>query len=314
MLEKEIEISTNNAKLFGTLCLPDESGPFPVVLMVHGSGDIDRNENTKTQKLNIFNTIAHSLANDGVASFRYDKRGIGSSTGDFYTTGHFQLVEDAARCLEYLFENQQCDCNSVFLLGHSEGTVIVPRLSQRYDKVAGIILIAPFVDNLESIMMKQANTIKLAARELTGFKKIYINLFLFLFDPVKAQTKVIKKIKSTSKTTIYSMFQKIPAKWLRELISLDPPEIYSSVTCSSLIVGGSKDIQCEPGDVKIIRELVKGSVESHIIENMSHILRLESGKPSMFNYPDLIKKPIDSNVLGLIGSWVNREASRTSSS
>ncbi len=307
MHEKEINIVNKNERLSGTLCLPEETGSFPTVLMIHGSGDLDRDGNSKSLKMNVFNVIAHRLAKNGIASFRYDKRGTGKSEGDFYSTGHFQLIDDAKNCLDYLIENNQCNKKSIFLLGHSEGTIIVPRLAQDSNVVSGIILLCPFIDNLESIMMKQASSIKKSAGDLSGFEKYYIKLLFSIFDPVKSQKKLIRKIKVTSKEVVYSMFQKIPAKWVRELISVDPPKVYSSVACSSLIIGGSKDIQCTPNEVKTIEGLIEGNVETHIIENMSHILRLEPDKPSVFNYPKLLKEPIDENMVGLISRWINRE-------
>ncbi|HFD87411.1 MAG TPA: alpha/beta fold hydrolase, partial [Gammaproteobacteria bacterium] len=244
MHEIELNVQDKTEKISGTLCLPEEKGSFPLVLMIPGSGDIDRDGNSKYQKLNIYNAIAHSLANNGIASFRYDKRGTGRSDGDFYSTGHFQLVDDARKCLKYLLGNVNIE--SMFVLGHSEGTIIAPRLVQDSDKVFGIILLCPFIDSFESIMLKQAISIKASARELSGFKRMYINLFFSIIDPVKAQKKLIEKINVTSKETVYSIFQKIPAKWFRELMSVEPKEIYRSVSCPSLIIGGSKDIQCSP--------------------------------------------------------------------
>ncbi len=306
MFETEVVIRNDNIELSGTLCLPKESGSFPIVLMVHGSGDIDRNENSKNQKLNIFNSIAHDLVKDCIASLRYDKRGIGRSNGDFYTAGHYDLVNEAMACLEYLFQNKYCDSKQIYLLGHSEGSIIVPQLSQKYSEVAGIILLAPFIDNLETIMLKQAKGIKEASGDLSGIKGIVIKLLFSFNDPVRSQLRLISKIKKTTKTVVYSMFQKIPAKWVRELLSIDPSDIFRKTTCPSLIIGGSKDIQCNPDDVTSIQKIMQGTVESHIIQDMSHILRLEKEEPTVFNYEKLIKQPIDPKLTKIIKAWINR--------
>jgi len=314
MFEEEIVIPTKKAKLSGTFCLPEKYGVFPVVLMVHGSGNIDRNENIKGQKLDVFNTFAHYLAKKGIASFRYDKRGVGKSTGNYYTSGHFDLVDDAMICLEYLSRNIQCDKNAIFLLGHSEGSIIVPQMSQKHIPVAGIILLAPFIDKMESILMKQAASIQDTANDLTGMKNLHIKVFFKLFNPVKLQIKLIAKINNTTKNVIISMLQKIPAKWFKELFSIDPSDIYKRTVCSCLIIGGSKDIQCNPDDVTEISNIIQGAVESHIIKDMSHILRLEANKPSIFNYASLIKKPIESQVLEIVYNWIYRETSAKNNS
>lgn len=61
MIEKEITIDSYGNRLSGTVCLPEGNGRFPLVLMLHGSGPLDRDENMKGQRLNVFNTIAHYL-------------------------------------------------------------------------------------------------------------------------------------------------------------------------------------------------------------------------------------------------------------
>ncbi|MFQ5796961.1 MAG: alpha/beta hydrolase family protein [Candidatus Bipolaricaulia bacterium] len=82
MIEKEVTVNSGDVRLAGTLSLPSEEGSFPCVLMIHGSGPVDRDENVRQLKLfkvklNVFNTIAHYLAAKGIASLRYDKRGSG---------------------------------------------------------------------------------------------------------------------------------------------------------------------------------------------------------------------------------------------
>jgi len=65
MQEQEVRIQSGEIELIGILCSPDGAGRFPAVLMVHGSGPLDRDENIKGQQLNIFNAIAHVLAQQG---------------------------------------------------------------------------------------------------------------------------------------------------------------------------------------------------------------------------------------------------------
>ncbi|MCP5005726.1 MAG: alpha/beta hydrolase, partial [Planctomycetes bacterium] len=89
---------------------------------------------------------------------------------------------------------------------------------------------------------------------------------------------------------------------------------YKKTACSCLIIGGSKDIQCNPDDVAEISNIIQGAVESHIIKDMSHILRLEANRPSIFNYASLIKKPIEPQVLEIVYNWIHRETSATSNS
>ena len=68
MVEHEVHVDADGGRLSGTLCLPAEEGLCPVVLMIHGSGPLDRDENMKGQRLEVFNAVAHRLAKSGIAS------------------------------------------------------------------------------------------------------------------------------------------------------------------------------------------------------------------------------------------------------
>ena len=305
MIEKEININANGNNLSGTICLPSEEGRFPVVMMIHGSGPLDRDENMPVQKLNVFNAIAHSLAKQGIASLRYDKRGCGKSTGDYYSAGLFDVVDDAVSWFDFATTYEHFDVNKIFLLGHSEGCIIAPQVNIQRQNVAGHILLCPFVDKLDSILMKQAAQVEKEFEELTGFGGfIRKSLGRMMGANVESQKKLIDKLKSSDKDTIRVMLQKVPAKSLRELISLDPPAIFKQITRPMLIVGGEKDLQCDPTDVHKIAELVNAPVEKHVIKNLTHILRFDEGKPSMLETTKLLNKPIEPIVLDTIETWL----------
>jgi dipeptidyl aminopeptidase/acylaminoacyl peptidase len=134
MLELELEIEAVGALLSGTLCLPSDRGPMPAVLMLPGSGPMDRNENMEGQCLNTFNTFAHQLAEIGFASLRYDKRGCGKSTGEYFQAGYFDFVEDAVACFDRLKCHSLCASDQIYALGHSEGTLTAMHVSlQRHE-------------------------------------------------------------------------------------------------------------------------------------------------------------------------------------
>lgn len=307
MVEKEIEIDMGRSKLSGTICLPEDKGSYPFVLMVHGSGPLDRDENMTGQKLNIFNTIARHLADEGIASLRYDKRGCGKSSGDYYTATHLDLVEDAIECFDTLEQYSTCKKNEIYVLGHSEGAIIAPQMSIKRPSIDGIILLCPFVEDMESILIKQARHIQEALSNLEGSKGvIYRFLSKLTGNQITSQRKLIIKLKSSSTPTIRYWFRKIPANWLRELLKIDPQAIFRKVKCPMLLIGGEKDIQCDPIDVSRIVELTRGEVDAHVVKNLTHILRLDECKPSIFSYTALIKKPVDPTVLNLTTHWLRQ--------
>ena len=216
MIHRELSIESDGATLAGELSLPDGVRRYPVVLMVHGSGPLDRNENTRGQSLNVFNHLADQLAAAGIASYRYDKRGCGKSTGDYYQAGHADLVDDASACIDQLVRTANCDPQQIFVLGHSEGTIIAAQLANQHQDLAGLILLCPFVEPMESILRRQARQMKADLLRTTGIRHWILSGFFRCFgDPVHGQEKLIAKLKSSDVTTFRSMLRKINAKWLR---------------------------------------------------------------------------------------------------
>lgn len=307
MKEDGIQIVSNGNRLAGTICLPEGEGRFPFVLMVHGSGPLDRDENMKGQKLNIFNSIAHHLADMGIASLRYDKRGCAESSGNYYTASHSDLVQDAIACFDALAQSKACVKNEIYVLGHSEGTVIAAKMSIKRPSMAGIILLCPFVQSMESILIMQSKHIQEAIENLKGIKGTVYRIFLKLTgSQIDSQRKFIKKLQSSSKPTIRYWHAKVPAKWLREVLKIEPQEIYEQIKCPVLLIGGEKDIQCDPADVGRIAELVKGTASAHVIRDLTHVLRVDERKPSIFRYAELIRKPVEPIVLNLTSHWLRQ--------
>ena len=198
--------------------------------------------------------------------------------------------------------------NKIFVLGHSEGCIIAPQMSLKRPSIAGIVLLCPFIQNMESILINQARHIQEAINNLEGIKGIIYRLLSKLMgNPVTSQRKLIDKLKSSSTPTIRIWFRKIPAKWLRELLQINSQDIFKRVTCPILMIGGEKDIQCDPADVKRIAELKEGTAEAHVIKDLTHILRVDEGKPSIFRYAELIKKPVEPVVLNVAAQWLEQK-------
>lgn len=305
MIEKEVEILSGAITLAGTLCLPDIGDAFPTVLMVHGSGPLDRDENFKKLRLNVFNTLAHHLCEAGIASLRYDKRGCGRSTGDYYRAGHRDLVDDAIACFDALRHTGACREDEIYVLGHSEGTIIAPQVAVARSSVAGLILLNPFAQSMETVMANQARHFADAIQKRHGLATGIVKLLVRMRGgAAKIQQRLLQKVQATDADTIRFNLGKLPAKWLREMLALDPEQIYRSVTAPMLVLGGEKDVQCDPADVARIAKLVRGPADATIIKDLTHILRRDPGVASIFHYRQILKKPVDPEVLTLVCDWL----------
>lgn len=292
MLELELDIESGDAVLSGTLCLPSDAGPFPCVLMLPGSGPLDRNENVDGQCLNIFNTIAHHLADGGFASLRYDKRGCGKSTGEYLPAGYFDFVEDAIACFDSLKRHHYCVTDRIYVLGHSEGSVTAMHLNLRRNDVAGIIQLCPTMDDFGSVLMKQAAHV----RDVMGASEAG--------DPVASQKHLIERVRKGRAQPQEIESHQIGLKWLREVLELDIRQIYAQLDRPLLLIAGEKDVQCDPGNVPGIREITSTPIDIHVVPNLTHLLRFDQEHPSMLRYPELMEKPVELIVLSLISQWL----------
>jgi len=308
VLEETITFENQGATIEGTLSLPDGQPVLQAVLLIAGSGPLDRNQNSSKVQLNLFNEIANHLAHSGIASLRYDKRGCGNSTGDYDSTGHSDLVDDATAALRFLQQHDAIDGAPTFILGHSEGTLISPQVIGRTDNVCGQILLAPFVEEFTAVIKRQAQKALTEVATLPGFKGKLIRFFLLVSgDQIKKQEKLIERIRKTSKPTIKLKKQVINAKWIREMAALDPPAVHAKSIVPTLAIGGAKDVQCLPEDVEKLQDIMSVTIETHVIADLTHILRRDPEKASTQHYSALSLQPVDAELLDIMTQWLKKQ-------
>ena len=136
----EVVISSGGFVLSGEVMLPDGDGPHPAVVLINGSGDQDRDATVAGFRM--FADLAEHLAEQGVASLRYDDRGVGGSTGAGLLTTLGNRADDVEAALALLQSRHDVDADRVGLIGHSEGGYIAPIVANRADGVDFVILLA----------------------------------------------------------------------------------------------------------------------------------------------------------------------------
>jgi alpha-beta hydrolase superfamily lysophospholipase len=302
MQERDVEVGAGGVRLHGTLAVPDEPEPRAAVLFLHGSGPLDRDENMPGQRLDVFNTLARHFAGLGIASLRYDKRGCGRSTGDYITAGQDDLKADADACLRHLaetFSNAR-----LCMVGHSEGTLLAARLSLER-QVDGLVLISPFLSRIEDLLMMQARSMEAALRETRGLAGFLNRSAMAIgLAPTARQRRLIRRLRATSAPTFRHHGRPIEARSLRDLLLLDPAEIYSRVRTPMLLIAGQKDIQCDPRDGDHIASIAGSRATAVTIPNLTHILRRDPDAHTFASYAKLLSLPVDPEVLRLSGDWL----------
>jgi pimeloyl-ACP methyl ester carboxylesterase len=126
-----VEFDSGGVVIRGTLIKPEETGEFPAVVMLHGSGpDVTSDPS--------YRLTANTLVRNGVAVLLYDKRGVGMSDGDFEQALYKDFIDDAIAAVEFLSTRPDVDAGRIALHGNSEGGWFTPEVARRTGKVASI--------------------------------------------------------------------------------------------------------------------------------------------------------------------------------
>ncbi len=302
MPEQEVQFQYEGLTLSGTVALPEGTERFPAIVLITGSGQVDRDENAAKLPINVFKQLAAFMAENGMATLRYDKLGVGASDGNFWETGFYDNAGAAARALDYLRQYPGVDPDKVFLLGHSEGALISTHLAAEGAPAAGIILLSGSAQKGEEILKWQAREI---ARTMKGFSGWLIRTLKI--DVAKSQKKQIEKIKNSKKDSIrVQIFARINAKWMREFLEYDPLKDFEKIKMPVLAITGAKDIQVDPHDLEKLAAAANTDYEYHILPDVTHLLRKQEGLPSISTYKDQVKLPVDREVFSLVLDWLKR--------
>lgn len=285
--------------LRGALTLPAGKGPFPAVVLVWGSGNNDMDETIGPNKP--FRDIADGLAKAGIASLRFDKRTFDypqktAAKTDF--TVDDEETDDALTAAQLIAKHPGIESRSVFVLGHSEGAMLAPRIAGRDPHLAGIIMLAaparPLLDVLaEQIQGKGQRT---GASEAT----------------IAKQEKAIRDeqallAKTNPKDAPKGRFMFAPQSWWSSTHDYDQVAVAKSLSLPMLILQGGNDIQVSPArDFDAWKKALAGKsdVTFHLYPALSHLF-MPGPTKSAADY----EKPyhVDSQVIRDIAEWIKTQ-------
>ena len=320
---KEEEVRFTNEKgravLAGTLTIPAGAGPFPAALLIAGSGPQDRDEFLAGHRL--FLVLADYLTRKGIAVLRYDKRGIGKSTGDFSSATMEDFTADAEAALAYLKTRKEIATDRIGAAGHGEGALIAPILAGR-GGVAWIVLLAGPVTNGERTMLAQSEAIARAvgmpeaqvARSLAFDREAYSQVKQEK-DPVVLEKKLDAMVVSTGMSegappaAVQAQIHMLSSPWFRHFLEYDPIPALQKVKCPVLALSGDKDLQVSSKEnLPLLRKALGdgGNKDATATElpGLNHLFqRAESGTPAEYG---AIEETMSPEVLQKIADWIAR--------
>ena len=280
--------------------------PGTAALLVSGSGPVDRNSDAKQLATAVMAQVAERLAAAGVSSLRYDKRGVGESTGDFHAAGLYDNIEDARAALAALRAQGGVDPDHVFVIGHSEGAIIATELAAADDRLAGVVLVAGSAATGEQVLREQAVAVaESLPRPVTWL------LRLLRKDIATLQEKRLATLRASTGDVMRMQLVKVNARWMREFLDHDPSPSLEAIRVPVLAVAGTKDIQAAPHHTERIGELAAGLVTIELIQDMTHLLRHEPGPATVRTYKQQAKQPVLPDVLDLIATFCTTPAAHT---
>src|SRR5437899_2204533 len=257
--EEEILFANASAKisLAGTLTLPPGKGPFPAAILLSGSGPHDRDESLVGHRP--FLVLADHLTRKGVAVLRFDKRGIGNSTGDYTSATTEDFAADAQAALAYLKTRKEIDTKKIGLIGHSEGGLIAPLVATHSSDVAWIVLLAgPGLKGEDTLLLQSELILRAAgvndaevARTLAFNKRTYA-LVREEKDPAALEAKLSELVQNTSTgaalppAAVQAQVRMMVSPWFRFYLDYDPLPALQKTACPVLALTGEKDVQISP--------------------------------------------------------------------
>lgn len=304
---REVEVAlAGDQELAGTLALPDDGDRFPAVLIVSGSGPLDRDSNHRRARFDVARQLAAALAVAGLASLRYDKRGVGASPGDWRTAGLFDAVDDLAAARDTLAARPEVDPARLVVAGHSEGALLAAAVAARGAPLSGLVLLSCSARPGDELLRWQARRI---APTLPAPVRGLLRLLRTDLEAKVAANHA--RVRATTTDVARVGGARLNARWTREFLDHDPRPDLARVTVPVLALTGTKDLQVDPADLDVIAATVPGPVTAHRLPDVTHTLRRQPGPASLRSYREELRRPVDPVVLDAVVTWCSAQLRET---
>jgi len=304
MISEKIVVGTEYP-LDGLLTIPEiGKAPYPAVVLVQGSGSTDMDE--KIYKIRPFKDIAEGLAKLGVASIRYNKRSFTygkqmmKELGKSLTVKE-EVIEDAVFAADLLRQDDRIDSNRIFIIGHSLGGCLAPRIDVDGGDFAGLIILAGSPRRLEVIMKEQQDAmLETLKGPLKWIGKKQIAKMSAKFDNIYSLTdEEAKAIPFAGGTTMY---------YLKEMGQKTVAEYLADSTKPILIMHPEKDVQVSlERDFGMYKEILtnRENVTFKVYEGLNHaFMSTIYGSINKVLKEFKIEQHVNETVISDIADWI----------
>lgn len=294
--EREVVVGSDPWSLPGTLTMPVGPGPFPALVLVHGSGPNDRDERVGPNKP--FRDLAWGLASRGIAVLRYEKRtrqhaAKVAALPSF--TVRDETIDDAVAAVALLRKTEGIDAQRVFVLGHSLGGSLVPRIAAADPQIAGWVVLAGSARPIEDLVLEQTEY-QLSLKDSPSAED------QAALETLRQQVAQVKQLTAQSPPGLY--LGAPPSYWL-DLRGYEPAKAAKQVTRPLLILQGEADCQVSfERDFRLWRQALsdRQDVTFKSYPNLNHLFFAVPGKSTGREY----QQPgnVAEAVINDLGAWI----------
>ncbi|SFU72253.1 alpha/beta hydrolase family protein [Pseudoduganella namucuonensis] len=320
---REQDVTFSNAKagvaLAGTFSVPPGAGPFPAVVLVHGSGRHKRDVDIYGHK--IFAVWADHLTRQGIAVLRYDKRGSGASSGDANVATTLDYTSDAEAAVALLRTRPEVDQRRLGIVGHSEGGIIAPLAASRDPSLGFIVLLAGPAVKGDKLLVEQAALINRAGgmseAEIAKDSRLKRAVFAALATPgsgeeTKARARAVfdsaVATKDIAPDEARAQLEVFASPWFRTALAYDPAPVLRLVKQPVLAINGALDLQVPPAmNLEAIRASLPANQANELVEipELNHLF--QTARTGALSEYAQIEETVAPVVLKKVSDWILRQ-------
>jgi hypothetical protein len=297
--EAEIEVDAGGWPLPGTLTMPIGPGPVPAVVLVHGSGPSDRDATFGPNK--VFRDLAWGLASNGVAVLRYEKRTTAHApriAGLTTLTVKEEVIDDALAAVAAARRVPGIRWDRVFVLGHSLGGMLAPRIGAADPSISGLVVMAGAVRSLEQSIVDQTRYLASLDGTISPGEQAQLDAAMALAERVKAL--------KPGDPPVVSGGVSAPASYFLDLRGYNPPEAARTLRQGLLVLQGERDYQVTMEDFGAWQRALAGRPDATLrsYRGLNHMFMTGEGpaNPGEYSRPG----HVDEAVIKDIATWLRR--------
>jgi hypothetical protein len=313
--------------LQGTLTIPEGTGPFPCAVLISGSGQQDRDESIMGHKP--FLVISDHLTRHGIASLRFDDRGVGGSVMENIDDLKLDTSEDFATDVEVMVKtarmNPEIDNKRIGVIGHSEGGIIGPLVAVKDNEIAFVVMLAgPGVPGFELLPVQQARLLQSTGAEQEMIDSV-INASVSLYEimhgsvsedelrsamaelvKVQFDAQELEVTEEIFEQAIDEGIQTFQSPWMQFFLFHDPAPVLAKIKCPVLAMNGTKDVQVDSKqNLSVIESTIKeagGDVTIVELEGLNHLFQ-PAVTGAVGEYAQ-IETTFDGGSLKIMSDWI----------